>query len=141
MSVLDGPLSGFPTFRTADPDEARLYLGQILSPHALRLVHGHAQLDMCCRTVQLGDAILLYARYGAAVQLDPGSLEDFYLVGMPIAGASTIRSATWEVVSHLGIASVQSCLSPIRTQWDENCSKFSIKIPRSTLAWISIPVG
>lgn len=133
MNRIDGPLNEFPAFRTVDLEEARRHFGRILSPHALRLVHEHAQLDVCCRTVKLGEIVLLYARYGAAVRLDPGSLDDFYLVGMPIAGTSTIRSAEWELTSNPAIASVQSCVSPIRTQWDDDCSKLSIKIPRSSL--------
>jgi len=133
MNRLDDPLAEFPAFRTRDLEETRRHFSRILSPHALRLMHDHDRLDVCCRTVELGDAILIYARYGAAVRLDPGLLEDFYLVGMPIAGASTIRSAGWELVSHPTIASVQSCLLPIQTQWDEGCSKLSIKIPRAAL--------
>jgi AraC-like DNA-binding protein len=133
MNRLDDPLAGFPAFRTRDLEETRRHFSRILSPHALRLVHDRDRLDVCCRMVELGEAMLVYARYGAAVRLDPGALEDFYLVGMPIAGASTIRSAGWELVSHPAIASVQSCLLPIQTQWDEGCSKLSIKIPRSAL--------
>jgi len=133
MNRLDDPLAAFPAFRTTDLEETRRHFTRILSPHGLRLLHDRDRLDVCCRMVELGEAILVYARYGAAVRLDPGALENFYLVGMPISGASTIRSADWELVSHPTTASVQSCLRPIQTQWDEGCSKLSIKIPRAAL--------
>lgn len=130
---IDSPLAGFPSFRTTDLEEARRHLCRILSPHALHLVHERARLDVCCRSVELGDTVLLYARYGAAVRLDPGALEDFYLVGMPLAGSSTIRTRRWELVSHPDVASVQSCMQPMQTQWDDDCSKLSIKISRPAL--------
>ncbi|MCD6679536.1 MAG: AraC family transcriptional regulator [Burkholderiaceae bacterium] len=129
----DDPLAAFPSFRTMDLEEARRHFCRILSPHALHLVDERARLDVCCRSVELDEAVLLYARYGTAVRLDPGALEDFYLVGMPIAGSSTIRTARWELVSHPSVASVQSCLQPMQTQWDDECSKLSIKIPRAAL--------
>lgn len=130
---IDSPLAGFPTFHTTDLEEARRHLCRILSPHALHLVHGRARPDVWCRSVELGETVLLYARYGAEVRLDPGALEDFYLVGMPLAGSSTIRTSGWELVSRPEVASVQSCLQPMQTQWDEKCSKLSIKISRTAL--------
>lgn len=133
MISLERPLGGFPAFRTMDLEAARGHLSQLLSPHALRLVHERARLDVCCRAVALGETVVLYTRYGAAVRLEPGVLDGFYLVGMPLAGASMIRSRRWELVSRPAIASVQSCQTPIETQWDEDCSKLSIKIPRVAL--------
>lgn len=133
MKPVDYPLTEFQRFHTDDVDEARRELGRLLSPHTLRPTRRSARLDMRCHAVSLGETSLIYTQYGTAVRLDPGALETFYLVGMPISGASTIRGGGREVVSRPGIASVQSCRHAMVAEWDDECRKLSIKIDRSAL--------
>lgn len=133
MRPVDHPLTEFELFRTDDVDEARREFGRLLSPHALRPKQRGARLDVRCHAVSFGETSLIYAQYGAAVRLDPGSLETFYLVGMPVSGASRIRAGGWEVVSRPGVASVQSCTHPVVAEWDDDCRKLSVKIGRSSL--------
>lgn len=133
MKTADRPLQDFEVFRTPDLDEARRQIGRLLAPHRLHPVRRSANFDVRCHAVSLGGASVLYAHYGAAVRLEPGSLESFYLVGMPLVGASTIQCGGDEVVSRPGLASVQSCTRPVVTHWSERCAKLSVKIERAAL--------
>lgn len=133
MKPDDCPLTEFELFRTDDAEVARLAFERVLSPHALQTRHRGGRLDVRCHAVSFGDTSLIYAQYGAAVRLDPGSLDSFYLVGMPIAGASSVRAAGSEVVSRPGLASVQSCTRPVVVDWDDGCRKLSVKIGRAAL--------
>lgn len=133
MNELDLPLAAFERFRTTDPDEARRQVGRLLSSHKLEPARPGAALDVRYRSVCLGETSIICAQYGAAVRLDPGALEDFYLVGMPLAGVSIVRCDGVEVVSHAGLASVQSCRQRVSSEWHDDCCKLSVKIDRQAL--------
>jgi AraC-like DNA-binding protein len=133
MNDADLPLAAFERFRTADLNDARRQAEGLLSPHKLEPTRRGASLDVRYRVVDLVDTSIICARYGAAVRLDPGALENFYLVGMPLAGASSVWCDGVEVVSHAGLASVQSCRQRVVADWDDDCCKLSVKIDRSAL--------
>lgn len=130
MNNPDLPLAAFERFRTADLREARRQAGDLLSPHQLEPTRRGAALDVRYRSVDLVDTSIICAQYGAAVRLDPGALENYYLVGMPLAGVSSVWCDGVEVVSHTGLASVQSCRQRVISQWRDDCCKLSVKIDR-----------
>lgn len=133
MDPVELPLGAFERFRTADPVEARERVQTLLSAHRLMPTGRVASLDVRYHAVDLADSAVICAQYGTAVRLDPGALEDFYLVGMPLAGASIVCCGGREIVTHPGLASVQSCTHPVVTQWREDCRKLSVKIGRRAL--------
>ena len=133
MSAAELPLAAFQSFRTSDLDEARHHATGLLSAHGLEPMGKEARLDVRYHCVNLVDTSIICAQYGAAVRLDPGALEDFYLVGMPLLGTSTVACDGREVLTHPGLASVQSCTQPMITEWREDCQKLSIKISRAAL--------
>lgn len=133
MNPADLPLAAFERFRTTDVNEARRQATALLSTHGLQPVHRGAHLDVRYHSVNLLDTSVIYAQYGAAVRLDPGALEDFYLVGVPLAGTSAVTCDGREIVTHAGLASVQSCTRAVMTEWGDDCCKLSIKISRAAL--------
>lgn len=133
MTASTLPLTGFERFRTRDVDEARHRAGRLLSSHSIQPAAGGSRLDVHYHSVDLLDCSVLYAQYGAAVRLDPGALEDFYLVGVPLAGTSLVSCGGHELVTHPGLASVQSCRQRVSTEWHEGCRKLSVKIDRQAL--------
>lgn len=133
MNAAELPLAAFECFRTTDPDEARRHASLLLSPHGLQPIGRRAPLDVRYHCVNLAETSVICAQYGADVRLEPGALEDFYLVGLPLAGTSTVRSNGMEIVTHPGLASVQSCKQPMVTEWRDHCRKLSIKIGRDAL--------
>jgi AraC-like DNA-binding protein len=133
MTAVDLPLAAFERFRTSDLEQARLHATVLLSAHGLQPVRREARLDVRYHCVSLLDTSVICAQYGAAVRLDPGALENFYLVGMPLSGTSTVACGGRQIVTHPGLASVQSCTQPTSTEWGEDCCKLSIKISRAAL--------
>ena len=133
MNTVELPLAAFERFRTSDLEEARHHATVLLSAHGLEPMGRHARLDVRYHCVNLLDTSIICAQYGAAVRLDPGALEDFYLVGMPLSGTSTVTCGGREIVTHPGLASVQSWTQPMVTEWREGCRKLSIKISRRAL--------
>jgi AraC-like DNA-binding protein len=133
MNAVDLPLAAFERFRTSDLDEARRHATLLLSAHGLQPLRREARPDVRYHCVNLLDTSIICAQYGAAVRLDPGALETFYLVGMPLEGTSTVTCGGREIVTRPGLASVQSCTQPMVTEWGDDCRKLSIKIGRAAL--------
>ncbi|MCD0501863.1 AraC family transcriptional regulator [Bordetella petrii] len=74
---------------TADPDEARQQIGQILNSYRLQVEHGrilHSRLDL----LPCGDLSLIKLRhgYGADISIDPDCqcLDGYYLLVLPTQG-------------------------------------------------------
>jgi AraC-like DNA-binding protein len=127
------PLASFEVFRTHDLTEAAASAGHLLSPHRVTAIGRHSKADVRYHCITLNDVALIYARYGAAVRIDPGALENFYLIGMPITGTGWIMCDGSEIVSNSRIASVQSYQRPVLSQWSANCQKITVKIGRAAL--------
>jgi AraC-like DNA-binding protein len=133
MNAIDLPLAAFERFRTSDLEEARRHATLLLCAHGLQPIGRQARLDVRYHCVNLLETSVICAQYGAAVRLDPGALENFYLVGMPLDGTSTVTCGGRGIVTRPGLASVQSCTQPTVTEWRDDCRKLSIKISRGAL--------
>lgn len=133
MNDFEMPLAAFERFRTADLNDARRQTEGLLSSHRLEPTGRGESLDVRYRAVDLVDTSIICAQYGAAVRLDPGALESFYLVGMPLTGVSSVWFDGVEVVSHNGLALVQSCGQRVSSNWGADCCKLSVKIDRLAL--------
>lgn len=133
MPTTAGPLGRYEFFRTQDLDEARANVARILSPHRLIAPDRRSTFDICYQYVSLGDTSILYAEYGGKIIIDPGVLESFYLVGMPVAGTTRLHCDGQDLLSHPGLASVQSPTRPLRTEWSVGCRKITVKIGREAL--------
>ncbi len=133
MSGSAAPLSRYELFRTQDLDEARELVARILSPHRLIAPDRHSAFDVRYQYVSLGDTSIMYAEYGSEIIIDPGALESFYLVGMPLAGTTRLRCDGQDLLSCPGLASVQSPTRPLRTEWSVGCRKITVKIGRHAL--------
>ncbi len=133
MNNVELPLAAFERFRTTDLYDARRQAEGLLSPHRLELMRPGASLDVRYRAVALGNTSIICAQYGAAIRLDPGVLENFYLVGMPLVGACSVWFDGVEVESNTCLASVQSCHQRVASDWGADCAKLSVKIDRCAL--------
>lgn len=133
MKVENLPLAPFEVFRTNDLTEAAINAGRLLTPHRVTAIDRRPQVDVRYHCVEFHDMAVICARYGAAVRIDPGVLENFYLIGIPIAGIGLITCNGSEIASNARIASVQSCQRPVISQWSAGCQKVTIKIARRGL--------
>lgn len=126
----DRPLSNHVLFRSADLDCARDMVAQKFCRHRLEVAGGgrfHAvQHHRPGRLVSLN-----YISYGADVMIDPGALETFYLVQIPISGAATIRHHREEFVSNCGRAALLNADRETVMHWWAGCEQVLLQIPKA----------
>lgn len=118
--------------QTRDVDRARTEVGQIFCPHRLLPV-SRGSVDLDLRARRIGSVGLVSLDYGAAVRIEPGSLDSFYLVQLPLAGSANIRQGRDEFVSTPSAASVLSPHDDIRMKWDAGTPQSIVYIERCAL--------
>ena len=75
------PLQRYRLFESHDMDEARESVARVFCPHKLVMVRPRTELDACHHSARLHrDVSLNYVQYGPGVQIDPGYLQDFFLL-------------------------------------------------------------
>jgi AraC-like DNA-binding protein len=100
------------SFRSSDLDEVRAYIGTVFKPHTLRTLGG-GRLDAAVNQHAVAAGSLVYFGYGdVTVEVDPGPLEDFYLLQFACRGSGRMRYGAREVELHP--ATSAACLSPLR---------------------------
>jgi AraC-like DNA-binding protein len=125
------PLSRFAIFRTPDLDQAREEVAKIFCPHRLLPAGRASRLDACHHSVDLGGFSLNYVQYGADVLIEPGRLESFFLLQIPLTGTASIRSGRDEVQASSRKASLLSPSVDVRMRWSEDCGKLLVQLPRA----------
>lgn len=126
-------LDRFELLQSADLDEVRAQVGRIFCEHELSVVGRAQRLDtrLCYRRAgQLGFGRM---QYGAAVDIDPGALEDFFLLQMPTRGRETIMTGSHVVESTSTVASIVSPNMPFRMHHCQGTEKLFIRIERDAL--------
>ncbi|MFH6784412.1 MULTISPECIES: helix-turn-helix domain-containing protein [Methylobacterium] len=129
------PLSRFARVATRDADEAREGVGRIFCPHRLVPVGpGAASLfDARHHAVAFGDLTLNYVAYGARVEIDPGCLERFALLQIPLAGHALVENGGRRTRAGAGRATLLSPALPTRMVWEAGCEKLILRVPRDLL--------
>lgn len=128
------PLERYRLFDSHDLDEAREFVGRVFCPHELATVRPRAELDACHHSAQLHrDASLNYVQYGAAVRIEPGHLESFYLLQIPLRGGAMVQCGSQTVESHGSMASLPSPTEALSMRWHEDSPQFIVKIDRAAM--------
>ena len=120
-------------FQTHDPDEARSRVGEVLSPHELRVLDTGDAVDTRMYRVTLGSISLHRLSYGAAVEVRPGRMENAYLVQMPISGSCVVRCGDTTVDSSPGVGTVVTPTEPLHLLGHKGCDQIIVQIDRSLL--------
>lgn len=136
MSPLDyrEPLAAHRLFRTRDLDEARAIVAGKFCDHRLNIAAHEDCFDACHHRVEGRTTSLNYIRYGADVIIEPGELESFYLIQIPLAGAAEIDNRGGEVQTRQGLGSVLNPHRDTRMRWREGCAQFLLQIDATALA-------
>ncbi|MGE4337376.1 MAG: AraC family transcriptional regulator [Pigmentiphaga sp.] len=127
------PLAGHVLLRSHDLAEVRQKVGEVFCPHALQPVHPRQRLDARHHMVQLGQTGLNYLAYGADVRIEPGELEHFYLVQMPLSGGAEVTCGSQYVVSSPEVASLLNPQDATRMCWGASNRQLLLWIPREAL--------
>ena len=125
-------LAAYSRVHTTDVDDAAESIGRIFCPHALdplrrswpnfHAIHNCADFD--------GFSVN-YVGYGGSVSIDPGCLDRFFLLQVPIRGSARINTAGRELEAAPGAAaSLLSPTLPTRMVWQDNCAKLILLVDR-----------
>ncbi|MDO5103080.1 MAG: AraC family transcriptional regulator [Lautropia sp.] len=118
-------------FASGDLDEVRSMVGRVMKPHRLQLCGLTHRLAARMHHRSLGDLSISRLRYGAAVRIDPGPLEDFFLIQMPLSGRAAIRCGSCQIESDSHLASVISPDDDTQMQWHDGNDQLLLRLSRS----------
>lgn len=99
-------LTALPIFESRDPDQTRDFVSRIFCAHRFVVEDSRCPFDTTITHVQIGRISINSFSYGANVSIDPGRLEDFYLLQMVLEGAETLKYGTKEFHLRPGLISV-----------------------------------
>jgi AraC-like DNA-binding protein len=106
-------LGGFRAFSSHDLDEVRTYVGKVFKPHHLRAFGKSSGAGTIVNHRAIAAGSLVYFGYGdRTVEVDPGPLEDFYLLQFATVGSGRMNYGARAV--DLDTATSAACLSPQR---------------------------
>lgn len=125
-------LNDFARVATMRVDDAAEAIGRIFCPHNLTPVE-HSERDFFAlhNCADFDGFSINYVAYGGAVSINPGCLDRFFLLQMPLHGSASIRTASREVTA--GPARTASLLSPtIATEmtWRDDCAQLILLLDR-----------
>ena len=125
-------LAAYSRVHTTDVDEAADAVGRIFCPHALDPLR-HSWPDFhALHNCAAYDAISVnYVAYGGSVSIDPGCLDRFFLLQMPIRGGAQISTGGRQLETAPGVvASLLSPTLPTRMVWQDNCAQLILLVDR-----------
>ena len=125
-------LAAYSRVHTTDVDEAAEAIGRIFCPHALDpLEHSWPDFHALHNCAGFDGLSVNYVAYGGSVSIDPGCLDRFFLLQVPIRGRAKIRTAGREVEAGPGsVASLLSPTLPTRMIWQDNCAQLILLVDR-----------
>ena len=125
-------LAAFSRVRTADVDEAAESIGRIFCPHALDpLRHSWPDFHALHNSAAFDGFSVNYVAYGGSVSIDPGCLDRFFLLQLPIRGRAQIRTGGRDIESGPGaVASLLSPTLPTRMIWRDDCAQLILLVDR-----------
>jgi AraC-like DNA-binding protein len=129
------PLARYMRVATREPELAREQIGRIFCPHGLVPVGpGAASLfEARHHSAAFGGLTINFVSYGAQVEIDPGCLDRFFLLQMPLAGSALVRSGPHETHADVDCATLISPAFPTRMLWEAGCEKLIVLVPRGLL--------
>ena len=130
--VGDARLAAFNRVSTGDVDAAAEAIGRIFCPHELTPARPSAPGFYALHNCAAFDGFSInYVAYGGSVSIDPGCLDRFFLLQIPLQGTARIATAACEVESSPGTrASLLSPTIPTRMTWDGDCAQLILLVDR-----------
>lgn len=95
-----------PVFESKDPDQTRDFVSRIFCAHRFDVVGKRCPFGTTITHVQIGRISINSFSYGADVSIDPGQLEDFYLLQMVMQGVEILKYGSDEFHLSPGLISV-----------------------------------
>ena len=124
-------LAEFGCVATNDVDEAAEQIGRIFCPHDLKPLFSAAE-GFCARhnCAAFDGFSINYVAYSGSVSIDPGCLERFFLVQLPLAGSAQVHTACRDVAAAPETAAtLLSSTLPARMVW-QDCAQLILLLDR-----------
>lgn len=133
MPDLAGALINSPErqlFASRDLAQTRSLVGAVMKPHDLH-VHGPSQqVNARMHHMAFGGVSLNRLKYGADVDIEPGPLDNFYLIQMPLSGHALITSGDQQIGADPDLAAVISPSDSTVMRWSADCDQLMVRIDR-----------
>ncbi|KRQ99633.1 AraC family transcriptional regulator [Bradyrhizobium valentinum] len=128
-------LAAFNRVSTGSVDDAAAAIGRIFCPHALTPARETAsEFFALHNSAVFGGFSVNYVAYGGSVSIDPGCLERFFLLQIPVHGSARIETASRDIATAPGAsASLLSPTIPTRMAWESNCAQLILLVDRRLL--------
>lgn len=119
-------------FASTDIDEVRSLVGRVIKPHQLSLVGGGARLDARMHHSSLAGLEISRLKYGPAVRIQRTThLNDFFLVQMPLNGATAVQSGARRFDASVRLASVLNPHEDVRMDWSPGSDLLMLRLSKS----------
>lgn len=115
--------------QTSDADEARARVADLFCEH--RLEPAGRVVDVELSAYGAGGAGVVHLDYGVRVDIDPVTIDDFYLVQVPRGGSAKVRVGRSTVIATARTASILSPGEPVRMTWAQNSPHLCVYLSRS----------
>jgi AraC-like DNA-binding protein len=128
-------LAAFNRVSTDSVDAAADAVGRIFCPHRLTPEHRTSpDFFALHNSAVFGGFSVNYVAYGGSVSIDPGCLERFFLLQIPVRGSARVQTASRDIATAPGAsASLLSPTIPTRMTWQSNCAQIILLVDRRVM--------
>jgi AraC-like DNA-binding protein len=125
-------LAAFPRVATDTVDEAAEEIGRIFCPHDLKPLKATRPDFFALHNCAAFDGFSInYVAYGGSVSIDPGCLERFFLLQLPLQGGALVSTSSRDIATAPGVtASLLSPTLPTRMVWQNDCAQLILLLER-----------
>lgn len=126
-------LSRHPVLQTQDLDEARECVSQKFCDHKLEINKSGKALSLKYNHVAGQGVSVNYLHYGTNVSIDPGMLNSFYLLQIPLSGHASVQHRGEDIMANVNTATLLNPDRPTMMRWTTNCRKLLLQIDKDHL--------
>jgi AraC-like DNA-binding protein len=128
-------LAAFCRVATDTVDQAAEEVGRIFCPHDLKPLKASGPDFFALHNCAAFDGFSInYVAYGGSVSIDPGCLERFFLLQVPLCGGALVSTASRDITTAPGLAaSLLSPTMPTRMVWQNDCAQLILLIERKLI--------
>ncbi|MCV2217969.1 AraC family transcriptional regulator [Thauera sp. Sel9] len=126
-------LPGFELFQTSDIEEARQWGARVFCENRLSRLDTRKPIHTRMYYRRLRGLGVGRMSYGGEVAIDPGTLDSFVLVQMPLRGREIIETGGETLCSTLRTASVLNAHLPVQIRHESDTEKLVVRIDRDVL--------
>lgn len=127
------PLHRFKLFHSSDLDYVRDRVARLYVPHRLELAGHRARLSAKMHSRRLSDIGISFLTYGDEVLIEPGTINTYFAVQIPLVGVAEIQCGGRQIESTPATASVISPDDHLAMRWFSGCAQLVCRIERVAL--------